>query len=46
MFNNFRQPHLPQTHVGGCAFLSVELSSYYIWVSVCPNLLSNYFSSC
>ena len=20
MFNNFRQPHLPQTHVGRCAF--------------------------
>ena len=25
-FNNFRQPHLPQTHVDGSVFLSDELS--------------------
>ena len=32
------------TYVMCCAFLSVELSSYYIWASVC--LLSNSFCSC
>ena len=26
MFNDFRQPHLPQTHVDGSVFLSDELS--------------------
>ena len=26
MFNNFRPPHLPQTHVDGSVFLSDELS--------------------
>jgi hypothetical protein len=40
MLNYFCQPPLATNPCWWLCFLFAELSSYYIWASVCPNLLS------